>query len=172
VSQDSIRPDPGTPPTPPLRLQRLLTRLALLVAIVWGSPFTIYLIAELWYRRYGAWALACFIGFAVLCHVAGRLVGRFERDSPRQYAVGCSWPYWLFGAIGVATGWEPGIACLLGAVVLSIAGWMGAKKAVGRWTKLLAEGKCLFCEYDLAGLGPSGPECGQKFDRAARASAA
>jgi hypothetical protein len=171
VSDGSFQPDPGTPP---LQVRRILVRAALLVAIVWGSPLTIISMAQLWLVGYGAWMVPLFIAFAVLCHVAGRLVGRFEKDSPLQYAVGCSWPYWLVGAMGVPGGYMPAMVHLPGAGVLFIAGWTGAKRAVGRRTKLIAEGKCLFCEYDLAGLGAVGvcPECGQKFDRAAASGVA
>lgn len=160
----TFRLDPGKPP---LKVKRFLIRLGMLIAVVWGSPLVLLGMISLFERGYGAIAIAVFITFAALCHVMGRLVGRFERDTPVQYGVGCSWPYWLIGALTIGSGSWPPLLMLPMAVVGFIAGFTGARKSVGRRSRLIREGKCVFCEYDLSGLESSGvcPECGQKFQR-------
>ncbi len=162
------RVSPPPPGKPPLQLKRFLIRLGLLIVVIWGSPILLLVLIQISSTSYGMLAIPAFICFAALCHVLGRLVGRFERDAPVQYGVGCSWPYWLFGVLSLV-GRSLSIILFAAGAVLFIAGFTGAKKSVGRRVKLLAEGKCFFCEYDLAGLGDSGvcPECGQKFSRGA-----
>jgi hypothetical protein len=95
-------------------------------------------------------------------------VGRFERDSPLQFAFGCSWAFFIGGAIATYLAPPTGIWVLVGAAGIWYIGYRAARTSVGRSVRLFAENKCLFCEYDLIGLGLSGkcPECGQKFERA------
>ncbi|MBX3376346.1 MAG: hypothetical protein KF678_05020 [Phycisphaeraceae bacterium] len=164
--EDSFRLDPGTPP---LRFQRFLIRLGLLVTVVWGSPFVVF--GGLYLLGGGYWILAAVgaVAFAALCHVLGRVVGRFEKDTPVQYGVGCSWSFWIVGLLGAAAnGGELPVVLFPYAIIVFLSGYLGARRSVGRRAKLIAEGKCVFCEYDLTGLGGAGvcPECGQKFQRA------
>src|SRR5262249_23209131 len=96
----------------------------------------------------------------------GKWVGRFERDSARQFGVGCSWAYLLGGGILVFIAPPAGALCLGAAILLFLVGYRAARKSLGQRDRLLAAGKCLFCEYDLVGLGSAGtcPECGQRFE--------
>lgn len=154
-------------PRPPRLVRRFLIRLGLLIVVCWGSPAAVAAMWPFLGRLNVQYVILPIAIFAVICHFAGDWVGRFEKDSPRQFAFGCSWAYFLGGLVAMFVFVPVGILCLVAGTLVWIVGYRAARKSVRRSVRLVAENRCLFCEYDLAGLGMVGkcPECGQKFER-------
>ena len=171
-------PDPSDPAAgaggapvlsrPPLGLRRRVLRVLVLVVAVWGSPATIVSSMAVALRYGFAGAALEYAAFLGACFWAGRIVGRFERDKPAEFGLGCAWAYYLFGSLNIMLAWDHG--GLRGGLVLialgigaNLVGYWPAKRSSERRMRNLAAGRCLFCEYDLRGLTTGVcPECGQR----------